>query len=126
MGILLEKDTDIPAFKEASSAIDYIVKQSKEIKISRNKILNAVTNFIGDLTKSQPPLGYCIRTKTPIPFNTKMPYSPEAYSSWKKYNNPDFQEKYCHFSGEPSYGATTYNKPILSKNWKEASQVHSL
>jgi hypothetical protein len=67
-----------------------------------------------------------ILTGTPIPFNIEKPLSAEAYKSWVIYENPDFPEKYCHFSGEPSNGETTYSKPILSKNWKKAKAVFNL
>lgn len=38
--------------------------------------------------------------------------------------DPDYKEKYCHFSGEPSNGETSVNKPILKKNWKKAQNIH--
>ncbi|MDF3078733.1 MAG: hypothetical protein K0S09_2622 [Sphingobacteriaceae bacterium] len=69
------------------------------------------------------PLGYCIRTGKPIPFNKDKPLSAEAYKSWSKYENKDFQENFCHFSGEPSNGLTTYATPILKKNWQKAKEV---
>lgn len=65
-------------------------------------------------------IGYCIRTGREIPFNVKNPMDYNAYKMWSKYKDPNFPEKYCHFSGEPSNGETSMNKPILSKYWKEA------
>lgn len=47
----------------------------------------------------------------------------EAYQSWSKFSNPDYPEKYCHFSGEPSNGETTFARPILKKNWARAKEV---
>ena len=38
----------------------------------------------------------------------------------------DYLEKYCHFSGEPSNGETSFNKPILKKNWKKAKAKFNL
>lgn len=70
--------------------------------------------------------GYCIRTGERIPFDVKMPYSKKAHQSWNYFKNADFEEKYCHFSGEPSDGKTSMNKPILSKNWAKAKRKHSL
>jgi len=64
--------------------------------------------------------GYCIRTGESIPFNPKMPYTSKAYASWKRFENPDYAEKYCHFSGEDSKGGTSFGKPILRKNWNKA------
>lgn len=58
-------------------------------------------------------IGYCIRTGIEIPFNPSKPFSPEAYKSWAKYKNPDYPEKYCHRTGKPSNGKTSFNKPFL-------------
>lgn len=70
--------------------------------------------------------GYCIRTGTEIPFNIEKPLCYEAFKLWNKYKEADFQEKYCHFSGELSNGETSVNKPILNKNWKEAKAKWNL
>lgn len=64
--------------------------------------------------------GFCIRTGVPIPFNIEKPMTDAAYDIWLKYKNPDFSEKYCHYSGEPSHGETTFSHPILRKNWNRA------
>lgn len=68
-------------------------------------------------------LGYCIRTGMKIPFDLKKPYSDKAYNSWIKWSNEQYQEKYCHFSGEESNGNTCFAKPILGKNWKSAKRT---
>jgi hypothetical protein len=70
--------------------------------------------------------GFCIRTGAPIPFNVEKPMSYEAFKSWSKYSDSEYAEKYCHFSGEPSYGETSVSKPILKKNWKNAKEVFNL
>lgn len=74
-------------------------------------------------TSSAPVQGYCIRSGKRIPFNPKRPLSDEAYKSWSQFSNPDYPEKYCHFSGEPSNGETTFSRPILKKNWARAKEV---
>ena len=68
-------------------------------------------------SKSQ---GYCIRTGVSIPFNTKRPFSDSAFTSWNKFKDPDYKEKFCHYSGEASNGETSFTRPILKKNWKKA------
>ena len=64
--------------------------------------------------------GFCIRTGEKIPFNTAKPYSAKSFASWNRYKDENYEEKYCHFSGEKSDGRTSMKKPILSKNWKKA------
>jgi hypothetical protein len=70
--------------------------------------------------------GYCIRTGIDIPFNIDKPMSSDAYDRWNKFGNPDYPERYCHFTGEESDGETSMNKPILKKNWKKAKNIHDL
>lgn len=67
--------------------------------------------------------GFCIRTGVEIPFNLEKPFSDSAYQNWLKFNNMDYPEKYCHFSGEPSSGQTSHRKPILKKNWFKAKEI---
>lgn len=64
-------------------------------------------------------IGYCIRTGIQIPFNPKYPMCDIAFQSWKKFENTEYPEKYCHFSGESSNGQTSFSKPILRKNWQK-------
>ena len=64
--------------------------------------------------------GFCIRTGVAIPFNPERPMSYEAYKKWAQYEDENYSEKYCHFSGEPSNGETCFARPILRKNWKAA------
>lgn len=49
-----------------------------------------------------------------------------AYKLWGKYRDPDYLEKFCHFSGESSDGKTSVSKPILKKNWKKAKEIFDL
>ncbi len=70
--------------------------------------------------------GFCIRTGVSIPFNVEKPMSYEAFKSWSKYSDPEYSEKYCHFSGEPSNGETCVSRPILKKNWKKAKEKFNL
>ncbi|MNE49154.1 hypothetical protein D3C80_1436540 [compost metagenome] len=64
--------------------------------------------------------GYCIRTGIEIPFNPERPLSYDAFKTWNQFGDPDYPEKYCHFSGEQSNGETCVNRPILKKNWNKA------
>lgn len=63
--------------------------------------------------------GYCIRTGEKIEFNPKKPFNDKAFKSWNRYKDEQYQEKFCHYSGEPSNGETSFAKPILKKNWSK-------
>jgi len=67
-------------------------------------------------------LGFCIRTGEKIAFNPERPFSYKSFMIWSKYGDENFQENYCHYSGEPSNGQTCYAKPILGKNWRKAKR----
>jgi hypothetical protein len=76
--------------------------------------------------KKQQKSGYCIRTGGKIPFNIKTPFNKKSFASWNLYKNPEFAEKFCHFSGEKSNGETSFSRPILRKNWNKAKKMHKL
>lgn len=69
------------------------------------------------------PTGFCIRTGIPIPFNVENPMCYDAFRTWNEFGNRDYPERFCHFSGEPSNGETSVNRPILKKNWKKAKEI---
>ncbi|OFX25213.1 MAG: hypothetical protein A2033_01860 [Bacteroidetes bacterium GWA2_31_9] len=91
-------------------------------KIKTEKSYSRPKNDFPKQTNNQK--GYCIRTRKEISFNIKKPLCNEAYESWAKYSNKDFPEKFCHFSGDPTNGEITFAKPILTKHWKKAKEVH--
>lgn len=73
--------------------------------------------------RSKQSTGFCVRTGVTIPFNPERPMSYEAYKKWAQYEDGNYSEKYCHFSGEPSKGDTCFARPILRKNWKAAKAI---
>lgn len=92
-----------------------------EVRIDSFKSVKAKTDFI-DLKKVTRK-GYCIRTGQEIKFNPKRPFTYEAYKEWAKFENQDYPEKFCHFSGEESHGATSFARPVLKKYYAAAKEV---
>jgi hypothetical protein len=74
--------------------------------------------------KPVPTYGYCIKTGQPIPFNISIPINEKDYKIWKKTADAKMKGHYCHFSGET--GSTSFEKPILTKNWRKAKEIHNL
>ena len=70
--------------------------------------------------------GFCIRTGVEIPFNINKPLCDEAYKSWSRFGNENYEENFCHFSGEESFGATSYASPILNKNYYKAKKEFNI
>lgn len=58
-------------------------------------------------------VGYCIRTGAKIQFNPNNPFCESAKKSWEQYGNPNYPEKFCHKTGEKSFGKTSKRNPIL-------------
>lgn len=132
MGILFNRESDSDknvyddAWKDIESILNnatdfsYIEAPKNTDKASQQK--NEVKNKTSKGT--QP--GYCIRTGKSIPFNIEKPLSYEAYKKWNEFGDPNFSEKFCHFSGEVSNGDTSVGRPILKKNWQKAKETFDL
>ena len=133
MGIYINRENDEKLYHEIATEVDRIKRGSEHRTISVEKVDNSKKNSkpekskkIQQMSKVKDKLGYCIRTGVEIPFDIEKPMSYQAYKSWSKYGDADFPEKYCHFSGDPSNGETSINKPILKKYWKKAKDIHKL
>jgi phosphatidylserine/phosphatidylglycerophosphate/cardiolipin synthase-like enzyme len=135
MGILISKAEDPDLYNAALEEAIRLLTISEEIRVTVKKVTPEailkpekktldVKQAHTKLTDKQ--TGFCIRTGVPIPFNITKPMSYEAFKSWSKYSDPDYAEKYCHFSGEPSNGDTSVSRPILKKNWKKAKEIFEL
>ena len=118
-----EPELYISVFEEA----ERLLRISQEIIVTIQKLAAPITKepITKQITNNKP-TGYCIRTAAKIPFNIKMPFTPDAFKSWSKYGDKAYAEKYCHFTGEPSKGETSFDKPILKKNWKKAQEIFGM
>lgn len=128
MGIHVDKATDPELYKDIYEEAQRLIRISDEIVISVEKAPSKEKSTLKPEAKSNgnKKNGYCIRTGVEIPFNVEKPMSYDAFKSWSKYGDPEYPEKFCHFSGEPSNGETSVSKPILKKNWKKAKEIHDL
>lgn len=134
MGVLIDKNdpADAQLFEDAYKEVDYINETSQRFELMAPKPVFSkpnetktakLNNSASQIIKQK---GYCIRTGVEIPFNVERPLSYDAYKKWNEFSDPDYSEKYCHFSGEPSNGETSVSKPILKKNWKKAKEIFDL
>jgi phosphatidylserine/phosphatidylglycerophosphate/cardiolipin synthase-like enzyme len=135
MGIYISKEQDTDLYNETLEEVQRLLTISEEIRVSVKKVtadtppktekknIEIKTNIPKPSNKLT---GFCIRTGAEIPFNVERPLSYDAFKKWNEYGDPDYSEKFCHFSGEPSNGETSVSKPILRKNWKKAKETHNL
>jgi hypothetical protein len=117
MGIHVDKITDTDLYKDIYEEAQRLIRISDEIVISVEKAptKEKQANKPHLKPKSDKINGYCIRTGVEIPFNVEKPMSYDSFKSWSKYSDPEYPEKFCHFSGEPSNGETSVSKPILKR-----------
>ncbi len=95
-------------FKAPKNIQDTISEHfSKSSTTSKGSVLKESTS------KKEINMGYCIRTGEQIPFNTKKPFSIKGYKMWAKDKNENYSENFCHKTGKPSNGKTTFRNPIL-------------
>ena len=132
MGVLIEKNdpADAQLFQDAMNEVDFILTTSQRFEFTAVKSdpakVAAVRPPVVEPVRTAKPTGFCIRTGVPIPSNFDKPLSAEAYKRWNQYGDPEYPEKFCHFSGEPADGGTCLKRPILNRNWKKAQAMHGL
>lgn len=132
MGIFVDKTNDPDLYKEIYDEAYRLIRISDEIIISVEKAPSKEKNPEKQVSKNQTEkqiakgMGFCIRTGAQIPFDPKNSLCKEALKSWNKYKDPTYPEKYCHFTGEQSYGETSMEFPIMKKNWKKAKELYNL
>lgn len=140
MGVLFGKKHDKDNYSKVEAEIQRIYRRSVPQSVDQleegiiprlyNQLnpLIATTKALGYVEKkwSGRHYGYCIRTGQKVDFNIAKPLSSEAYREWAKYGNEDYPENYCHLTGEPSNGETTYYYPIMRKNWDKACRMYNL
>ena len=86
MGVLLSRNNDPEAFKQAWEEINSITIASELRKV----------------VEPIPGSASCIKCSVPMNFNLDAPLCDECYSTWIKFGDPNYIEKYCHFCGEAS------------------------
>ena len=137
MGIFFTKANDPDLYNSTLEEVQRLLTISEEIRVTVKKVVAdnqpktekkvAETKSTSTSTKSSnKQTGFCIRTGVEIPFNVERPLSYDAYKKWNEYGDPDYPEKFCHFSGEASNGETSVSRPILRKNWKKAKEQFDL
>ena len=112
MGIYVTKAEDPQLYEEIYNEARRLIRISEEIRVSIEKVVSPETppaNWDGK--------GFCIRCKKEIALNPSSPYCGECYKVWKKYENPSYQEKYCHVCGKENL--STLNKPACYDCYKQ-------
>ncbi len=60
-------------------------------------------------------IGYCIRCKKEISYNSEAPFCKKCYRVWVKYEDSNYTEKYCHSCSAQYYRGISFNSPLCKK-----------
>ena len=116
MGVYIEKKGNEALFGDVCMERDSIINSAELESLSVTS--ESVHREKGMETR----VGYCIEYVTSIPYNRDRPFSRQGYYDWQELTDEDTcaPMNFCHFSGEPSEGETSFDYPVLRKNWKKA------
>ena len=128
MGVRLDRTADAEAYRECLNEVKSILSTATLVHQTDKgrSVIPKDAPVKKPVVASKRSTGFCIRTGVEIPFNVEKPLSFEAFKTWSKYSDPEYPEKFCHFSGESSNVETSVSKPILKKNWKKAKEQFDL
>lgn len=121
MGVLIDLDdpNDKSLYDEAYKEIDYIDSTSEKFKFNVNhtgvdiKTTRKIYKTENIINRE----GHCIRCNTEIKFDPGHPLCKKCYSSWKKYANSKYEEKFCHICGKSN--KSSLEKPVCLNCYKK-------
>lgn len=56
------------------------------------------------------PRAFCIRCAVKVIYDEESPLCDKCYTTWSRYKNKDYEEKYCHKCGDDA--GTTFDEPL--------------
>lgn len=127
MGIYVTKADDPQLYDDIYNEARRLIRISDEVRLAAEKIVEGKqkTSAAKKETKKQTDAkGACIRCKTEIPLNPAVPYCIKCYKSWKQYENPAYQEKFCHICGKEH--KATLDKPVCYSCFKKNKKLFAI
>ena len=123
MGVYINKTEDEQLYTDVYTEAMRLVLISDEIKVSVAKVPKGNGKTPKKTIKLVSSVsGFCIRCGEKIKLNPMAPYCLNCFNSWKKYENEEYEEKYCHICRKPNnsslikpscYECYTVNKNLL-------------
>ena len=148
LGILIDSKHDTEAFYDMIYFIRKIIDLSKPIYstikcefFEEKKVISRLPNYKFSMLKEpinnipekklteseeEPPSsnviqGFCIRCGKKIDIESNTYYCDLCFTRWKQYNNPNYQEKYCHICGKPAQ--TSAYRPVCKDCFPGSSEM---
>ena len=121
MGVYIDKTEDEQLYTDVYSEAMRLVRISDEIKVSVAKVPKGgektTKSVSGPVSIGS---GFCIRCREKIKLNPMAPYCLKCFNSWKKYENEEHKEKYCHICGKTNQSSlikpSCYECYTINKN----------
>lgn len=126
MGVHVTSDEDL--YMDAADEVELIAQngERRTLSSSSRNILDGLLNpsktsgngqavrepSVSELTKT----GHCIRCSTEIDHNPDRPFCYGCFKKWRKWENPEYEEDYCHTCGEKH--ATSKERPQCKSCWR--------
>ena len=107
MGIVVNKEEDLELYNEIFSEAQRLIRISDETKVTGEKVVPKKESIKNFKTKK---MGHCIRCNTDITLDTEHPLCKKCYSSWKRYSDQTYKEKFCHICGKKT--KSSMKKPV--------------
>ncbi len=123
MGIFIDKTEDEQLYNDVLADANRLIRISQEIKVTVATVPKGKDELTTKTVKpSSGASGFCIRCGEKVKLNPMAPYCIKCYKSWKKNENEEQEEKYCHICKKPNksslikpscYNCYTTNKSLL-------------
>jgi phosphatidylserine/phosphatidylglycerophosphate/cardiolipin synthase-like enzyme len=121
MGIYISKENDETVFHEIYEEVMRIIRISDEVQITVAKVSEPKPKYSTKSEKKKPKpaegTGHCVRCDAEIKLDPSHPYCKKCFTSWRKYENPEYEEKYCHVCGSDHKASLL--KPVCYKCYKK-------
>ena len=127
MGILVSREDESDLYNETLQESMRIIRVSEEIRVTVAKIEPSEHDRKRPggkktrTTEQTPENGFCIRCKAELSANPAQPYCKRCYTSWRRYENEEYEENHCHTCG---IGYTsTLLKPVCYACYKKYKDI---
>lgn len=128
MGILVKRSDDPDLYAKIYEEASRLIRTSDELRVEvkvvkpdpPEKKKTPPKRTASKTKKTQP--AYCIRCATTIPFSMDRPLCEKDYKSWARYEDPEYQEEYCHSCGKER--DTSYAKPVCLSCFKKNAAAY--
>jgi len=121
MGVLITVEDDKSLYDEAIKEVERIVNFSERVDLrnaSNQRRLTTPAPSVSTQPVRATLKGYCINCGKSIPYDFFKPYCPNCYKTWKKWEDPDWEEDYCH--GCSRKWRTTIEYPLCLACWRKS------